>query len=57
MRDKLLKFALNLIRYPNVITVYFIDFVLHIVYKSANEKSVDKLRNVLLKKILERMNV
>jgi hypothetical protein len=36
MRDKLIRSALNLIRYPNVITVYFIDFVVHIVFKSTN---------------------
>ncbi len=57
IRDKFIKFALNLIRYPNVVTAYFIDFVMQIVFKSYNDKSADKLRNILLKKILERMNV
>ena len=44
---------LNLIRYPNVITVFFIDLVIQIIFK---EKQ-DKLRVLLLKKIFERMNV
>jgi hypothetical protein len=57
MRDKFIKFSLNLIRYPNIITAYFIDFVIYIVFKSSNDKSSDKLRNILLKKTLERMNV
>ena len=30
---------------------------MQIVFKSYNDKSADKLRNILLKKILERMNV
>lgn len=57
LRDKFIKFSLNLIRYPNVVTAYFIDFVIQIVFKSSNDKSADKLRNILLKKTLERMNV
>ncbi len=46
-----------MIRYPNMVTAYYIDFVHQVVFKSSGDKSVDKLRNVLLKKILERMNV
>lgn len=57
LRDKFMKFALNLIRYPNIVTAYFIDFVIQVVFKSYNDKNADKLRNTLLKKILERMNV
>jgi hypothetical protein len=57
LRDKFIKLALNLIRYPNVVTAYFIDFVTQVVFKSSNDKSADKLRIILLKKILERMNV
>ena len=38
-------------------TAFYIDFVLQVVFKSSGDKSADKLRNVLLKKILERMNV
>ncbi len=44
---------MNLIRYPNAITVYFIDIITTIIFKSSSEK----LRNVLLTKIFERMNV
>jgi hypothetical protein len=40
-----------------MVTAYYIDFVLQVVFKSSGDKSSDKLRNVLLKKILERMNV
>jgi hypothetical protein len=39
-----------------MITVYFIDFIIQVVFKSPNDKNADKLRNILLKKILERMN-
>jgi len=39
------------------VTAFYIDFVLQVVFKSPGDKSADKLRNVLLKKILERMNV
>lgn len=53
----MIKFCLNLIRYPNIVTAFYIDFVLQVVFKSSGDKSADKLRNVLLKKILERMNV
>ncbi len=39
-----------------MVTAFFIDFVTQVVFKSI-DKNADKLRNVLLKKILERMNV
>lgn len=57
LRDRLIKFALNLIRYPNRVTAYFIEFVNQVVFRLAGDKSVEKLRIILLKKILERMNV
>jgi len=47
LKDKLLKYILNLVRYPNVITVFFIDLIIQIVFK---EKQ-DKLRVLVLKKI------
>ena len=57
-KDKFIKYALNLIRYPNAITLYFIDFVIQGVFKQTSDKSTDsKLRNLLLKKVLERMHV
>lgn len=40
-----------------MVTAFYIDFVLQVVFKSSGDKTADKLRNVLLKKILERMNV
>ncbi len=42
-------------------TAYFIDFVVQVILNKADKnidnKSSDKLRTILLKKILERMNV
>jgi hypothetical protein len=53
LKEKFIKYALNLIRYPNSITSFFIDFVTTIVFKSNNEKT----RNLLLVKMFERINV
>jgi hypothetical protein len=43
------------------VTAYFIDFVVQVILNKADKnidnKSSDKLRTILLKKILERMNV
>jgi hypothetical protein len=49
----LIKYALNLIRYPNAITCFFIDLVTTLVFKSNH----DKTRNLLLTKIFERINI
>lgn len=53
LKEKLIKFVLNLIRYPNTITCFFIDFVTTLVFKSTHEKT----RNLLLSKMFERINV
>ncbi|CAM6001739.1 unnamed protein product [Sphagnum balticum] len=45
MKEKLIKFALNLVRYPNAITFYFIDLVTTVVFKGNHEKT----RNLLLR--------
>ena len=53
LKEKLVKFVLNLIRYPNAITCFFIDFVTTLVFKSTHEKT----RNLLLAKMFERITV
>ena len=53
LKEKMIKFALNLIRYPNTITCFFVDFVTNIVFKGNHEKT----RNLLLIKMFERINV
>ena len=53
LKEKLIKFALNLIRYPNAITCFFVDFVTNLVFKGSHEKT----RNLLLSKMFERINV
>ena len=53
LKEKIIKFALNLIRYPNAITCYFVDFVTNLVFKGNHEKT----RNLLLAKMFERINV
>lgn len=52
LKEKVIKFALNLIRYPNSITTYFIDLVTGLIFKNSH----DKTRNLLLSKMFERMN-
>lgn len=53
LKEKIIKFALNLIRYPNSITSYFIDFVTTLIFKANHEKT----RNLLLAKMFERINI
>ena len=53
LKEKMIKYALNLIRYPNAITCYFVDFVTNIVFKGNHEKT----RNLLLTKMFETINV
>lgn len=53
LKEKMIKFVLNLIRYPNAITLFFIDFVTTLVFKSTHEKT----RNLLLAKMFERITV
>lgn len=47
LKEKLIKFAINLIRYPNSVTIFFIDFVTALVFKNVHEKT----RNLLLAKM------
>jgi hypothetical protein len=53
LKEKVIKYALNLIRFPNAITSFFIDFVTAIVFRGTH----DKTRNLLLTKMFERINV
>jgi hypothetical protein len=53
LKEKFIKFSLNLIRYPNSVTCYFVDFVTTLVFKGNHEKT----RNLLLAKMFERINV
>lgn len=48
LKEKFIKYALNLIRYPNAITLFFIDFVTTVIFNSTNEKT----RNLLLKETI-----
>lgn len=52
MRTKLLNNIINLIRYPNYITLYFIDFVTHIIFKQNKD---NLLRELILANIITRM--
>jgi hypothetical protein len=52
LKEKMIKFALNLIRYPNSVTTYFIDLVTGLIFKGNQEKT----RNMVLSKMFERMN-
>ena len=49
----MIKYALNLVRYPNSITCFFIDLITTIVFKSNSEKT----RTLLLSKMFERIHV
>ena len=53
LKEKLIRFALNLVRYPNSITCFFIDFITTMVFRGNSEKT----RNLLLAKMFERINV
>lgn len=52
MRTKLINNIINLIRYPNYITLYFIDFVTHLIFKQNKDNS---LRELILGTIITRM--
>jgi len=52
LKEKFIKYVINLIRYPNSITLFFIDFITGIVFKGTH----DKTRNLLLSKFIARVN-
>lgn len=52
MKTKLINFAVNLIRYPNSITLFFIEFARSTIYKSKDTS----VKDAMLVNILGRMN-
>lgn len=54
----MLSCIINLIRYPNHITLFFIDFVAHLVFKQSQAKDKERdsaLREMMLNNIVTRM--
>lgn len=53
LKDRLLNLIINLIRYPNTITLFFIDFATSTIFKQTKDT---KTRDLLLSRIIRRMN-
>ena len=51
LRERVIKYILNLIRYPNIITLFLIETITAIIFKQGHEK----IRSSILSKILERV--
>jgi hypothetical protein len=48
---KLINYAINLIQYPNCITLFFMDFSMHVIFKQKD----NSLRELMLSNIIMRM--
>ena len=53
MKNKIINMIINLIRYPNMITLFYIDFFLDVIMKENVEAEI---RNNILRLILRRMD-